>query len=98
VARAIHLGGHSRYVLALAVESLDRADRLLASFPPLALSECTAEMRRISREQIAALEAGARELVVRALPAAGGRLTWSPPADGADVRRVIRPWEIELAL
>jgi hypothetical protein len=53
-------------------------------------------MRRVSREQIARLEAGARELVGRALPAASGRLVWAPPADGADARRLIRPWQIDL--
>ena len=56
VGRAIHLGGHSRYVLALAVESLDEADRLLTGFPPMSWFACTAQLRRASLAELIELD------------------------------------------
>lgn len=87
VGRALHLGGASREVLALALAALDRADAALAALPPTRFSDCTADMRAASQTQIARLAEAAAEVHVQLGPG-----VWHPPSD--DPRRVIRPWSI----
>jgi hypothetical protein len=93
--RAIHYGGHSRYVLRLALSSLDKADRLEELLPGLPWYEHTRALRRVCQEMLDVLILSMRKGMARgrrgAAPSTSSRATLAGPLDH---RALVRPWQL----
>jgi hypothetical protein len=93
--RAIHYGGHSRYVLRLALSSLDKADRLEELLPGLPWYEHTRALRRVCQETLDVLTLSVCEDVARVRrgsgPSTSSRATLASPLDQ---RALVRPWQL----
>lgn len=93
--RAIHYGGHSRYVLRLALSSLDKADRLEELLPGLPWYEHTRALRRVCQEMLDVLILSMRKGMARgrrgAAPSTSSRATLAGPLDH---RVLVRPWQL----
>jgi hypothetical protein len=88
VGRAIHYGGHSRYVLELGLASLDEADGLEASLPGLPWYEHTHTLRAQMTTALREIETMVRAGVEKALRAPSG-----PPRSPVS-SSVLRPWTV----
>jgi hypothetical protein len=86
--RAIHYGGHSAYVLRLALSSLDAPDRLQERLPGLPWYEFARQLRHACQASLETLAEGVRENVGRA------RRTAVLAAAGPGASGLVRPWRL----
>ena len=92
--RAIHYGGHSRYVLRLALSSLDKADRLQELLPGLPWYEHTRALRRVCQETLDVLTLSVREGMARVRCGSGPATSRCATLAGPlDYLALVRPWQ-----